>query len=64
MALSKASCPHLPLGWNIFDMNLTVGGLLGYSSVNSICNLNVPIKAKQKLIHQLCFSSHKGSKRT
>lgn len=24
-------------------MNLTVGGLLGYSSVNSICNLNVPV---------------------
>ena len=48
MTLSKASRPHLPLGWNIFDMNLTVGGLLGYSSVNSICNLNVPIKAKQK----------------
>ena len=55
MALSKASCPHLPLGWNIFDMNLTVGGLLGYSSVNSICNLNVPIKAKQKLIQSTLF---------
>ena len=30
------------LGWNILDTNLTVGGLLGYSSVNSIVNLNVP----------------------
>ena len=33
---------YLPLGWNIFDTNLTVGGLFGYSSVNSIVNLNVP----------------------
>lgn len=29
-------------GWNIFDTNLTVGGLFGYSSVNSIVNLKVP----------------------
>jgi len=29
-------------GWNIFDTKRTVGGLLGYSSVNSIVNLNVP----------------------
>lgn len=29
-------------GWNIFDTNLTVGALFGYSSVNSIVNLNVP----------------------
>lgn len=38
---------HIPpsaytLGWNIFDTNLTVGALFGYSSVNSIVNLNVP----------------------
>lgn len=32
----------LPFGWNIFEINLTVGGLFGYSSVNSIANLNVP----------------------
>lgn len=30
------------LGWNILETNLTVGGLLGYSSVNSIVNLKVP----------------------
>lgn len=29
-------------GWNIFDTKRTVGGLLGYSSVNSIVSLNVP----------------------
>lgn len=29
-------------GWNIFDTKRTVGGLLGYSSVNSMVNLNVP----------------------
>lgn len=29
-------------GWNIFDTNRTVGGLFGYSSVNSMVNLNVP----------------------
>lgn len=33
---------YLPLGWNIFDTNRTVGGLLGYSSVNSTVSLNVP----------------------
>ena len=31
-----------PFGWNILDTNLTVGGLLGYSSVNSIVSLKVP----------------------
>lgn len=36
----------LPLGWNILEVNRTVGGLLGYSSVNSTVNLNVPIKKK------------------
>lgn len=41
---------NLPLGWNIFDMNLTVGGLLGYSSVNSICNLNVPVGTNTKYV--------------
>lgn len=30
------------LGWNILDTNRTVGGLLGYSSVNSMVSLNVP----------------------
>lgn len=30
------------LGWNILDTKRTVGGLLGYSSVNSIVSLNVP----------------------
>lgn len=29
-------------GWNILDTKRTVGGLFGYSSVNSIVNLNVP----------------------
>ena len=33
---------HLPFGWNILEMNRTEGGLLGYSSVNSIVSLNVP----------------------
>ena len=32
----------LPFGWNIFEINLTVGGLFGYSSVNSMASLNVP----------------------
>ena len=30
------------LGWNIFDRNLTTGGLFGYSSLNSRVNLKVP----------------------
>lgn len=30
------------LGWNILLINLTVGGLFGYSSVNSIVSLKVP----------------------
>lgn len=30
------------LGWNMWLTNLTVGGLFGYSSVNSIVSLNVP----------------------
>lgn len=33
---------HIPFGWNIFDTNRTVGGLFGYSSVNSTMSLNVP----------------------
>lgn len=37
---------HLPLGWNILDTNRTVGGLLGYSSENSIRSLNVPAESK------------------
>ena len=37
-----ASNTNLPLGWNILETNLTVGGLLGYSSVNSIVSLKVP----------------------
>lgn len=36
----------IPFGWNIFEMNLTVGGLLGYSSVNSTVNLKVPAKSR------------------
>lgn len=31
-----------PFGWNILETNRTVGGLLGYSSVNSRVSLNVP----------------------
>ena len=30
------------LGWNILERNLTTGGLLGYSSLNSRVNLKVP----------------------
>lgn len=33
---------YLPLGWNILETNRTVGGLFGYSSVNSTVNLKVP----------------------
>lgn len=33
---------YLPFGWNILDKNLTVGGLFGYSSENSITSLKVP----------------------
>lgn len=29
-------------GWNIFDTKRTVGGLFGYSSVNSMVSLKVP----------------------
>ena len=29
-------------GWNIFETNLTSGGLKGYSSLNSMVSLNVP----------------------
>lgn len=32
----------LPFGWNILETNRTVGGLFGYSSVNSIVSLKVP----------------------
>lgn len=58
---------YLPFGWNILETNLTVGGLLGYSSVNSIVNLKVPsskgvswgLKGKSKsplfLLIQICF---------
>lgn len=38
----SVSWTNLPLGWNIFEINRTVGGLFGYSSVNSIVSLNVP----------------------
>ena len=31
-----------PLGWNIFETNLTMGGLLGYSSLNCMVSLKVP----------------------
>lgn len=37
---------YVPFGWNILDTNLTVGGLFGYSSVNSMVSLNVPIIEK------------------
>lgn len=40
----------IPFGWNIFETNFTIGGLLGYSSVNSIVNRNVP---KNKRYHWL-----------
>jgi len=41
--ISKQICPSLYiLGWNIFVKNLTLGGLLGYSSVNSRDNLKIP----------------------
>ena len=36
---------HLPayiLGWNIFDKNLTMGGLLGYSSLKASDSRKVP----------------------
>lgn len=33
---------HSPFGWNTLLMNRILGGLLGYSSVNSIIKLNVP----------------------
>lgn len=37
---------YSPFGWNIFDKNLTVGGLFGYSSENSITSLKVPVQTK------------------
>ena len=32
----------LPFGWNILEIKRTDGGLLGYSSVNSMVSLKVP----------------------
>lgn len=37
-----------PFGWNILETNRTVGGLLGYSSENSIRSLNVPADRHRK----------------
>ena len=39
---TQMAASHSPLGWNILDTKRTVGGLLGYSSVNCIVNLKVP----------------------
>lgn len=39
-------------------MNLTVGGLLGYSSVNSNCNLNVPVGTDTKVIRLINTASY------
>lgn len=36
-----------PFGWNILEMKRTVGGLLGYSSENSITSLNVPAERER-----------------
>ena len=38
----KKESKFAPLGWNILETNRTVGGLFGYSSVNSRVSLNVP----------------------
>lgn len=38
----RKECFFVPFGWNILDTNRTVGGLFGYSSVNSSVNLKVP----------------------
>ncbi len=38
---------HIPFGWNILETNRTVGGLFGYSSVNSMVSLKVPENKKQ-----------------
>lgn len=35
-----------PFGWNILEIKRTVGGLLGYSSENSITSLKVPAERK------------------
>ena len=50
---------YLPFGWNILETNLTVGGLFGYSSVNSIVSLKVPVirKARVKKTFIILFSS-------
>lgn len=41
--MSKHNSPFAyTFGWNIFDTNLTVGGLFGYVSSNWRSNLNVP----------------------
>lgn len=39
---------RIPFGWNILEIKRTVGGLLGYSSENSITSLNVPAEGKNK----------------
>lgn len=39
----------MPFGWNILETNLTVGGLFGYSSVNSMVSLNVPEVRKESV---------------
>lgn len=41
---------YSPFGWNIFDKNLTVGGLFGYSSENSMTSLKVPVQTKIKRV--------------
>lgn len=45
---SKTIKQLLPLGWNIFEINLTVGALFGYSSVNSMVSLKVPVAKKNE----------------
>ena len=43
---------YIPFGWNILETNRTVGGLFGYSSVNSMVSLKVPgIKKKRQSIN-------------
>lgn len=44
---------YSPFGWNIFDKNLTVGGLFGYSSENSITSLKVPVQTNINTIRWL-----------
>lgn len=40
--ISNSNKYYIPLGWNILETNRTVGGLFGYSSVNSMVSLKVP----------------------